>query len=149
MGSAALIEKKRRDQYYSEPYPMSVLWLLPQIFILGCAEVCTFVGLLEFFYDEATDGTRSLNTGICVCELGVGNWLSTALVKIIVASTGGEEKGWLRNDLNESRLDNFYWILMGINLVNFFVYLWVAWRYEGKECSGRNGVVVGTEGSNG
>jgi peptide/histidine transporter 3/4 len=130
MGSAALVEKKRRDD--SMPLTMSVFWLLPQIFIMGSAEVFTYVGQLEFFYNEATDGTRSISSAMFLSEIGIGSWLNTALVKIIVGATGGEERGWLRNDLNKSQVDYFYWILAGINMVNFMVFLWVAWRFKGK-----------------
>lgn len=45
MTSAALVEKKRRD--YSQPQkPISVFWLLPQFFLMGSAEVFTYVGQL-------------------------------------------------------------------------------------------------------
>lgn len=59
-------------------------------------------------------------------DIGIGSWLSTGIVKFIEGATGGEEKGWLRNNLNKSKLDYFYWILAGINGVNFLVY--VGWR---------------------
>lgn len=87
---------------------------------------------MEFFYNEATDGTRSISTAIFLSEIGLGSCLSNALVKIIERATGGQEEGWLRNDLNMSKLDYFYWILAGINGLNFFVYFWVAWRYKGR-----------------
>ena len=118
---------------------MSVFWLLPQFFLIGSAEVFTYVGQLEFFYDEATDGTRSLSSAMFLSEIGIGSWLSTAIVKIIEGTTGGEEKGWLRNTLNTSRLDYFYWVLTGINVANFFIYLWIAGLYKGK--GGANGSV--------
>ncbi|KAL5557951.1 hypothetical protein UlMin_034162 [Ulmus minor] len=145
--SAALVEKKRRDD--SKPLAMSVFWLLPQFFLIGSAEVFTYVGQLEFFYDEATDGTRSISSAMFLSEIGIGSWLSTAIVKIIERSTGGEEKGWLRNDLNKSRLDYFYWVLAAINGVNFLVYVWVAWRYKGRISA--NGIVMddGLDESNG
>ncbi|EOY14891.1 Peptide transporter 5 [Theobroma cacao] len=130
LASAALVEKKRRD--HPKPSSMSVFWLLPQFFLIGSAEVFTYVGQLEFFYDEATDGTRSISSAMFLSEIGIGSWLSTAFVKIIERATGGDQKGWLRNDLNKSRLDYFYWILTAINAVNFLDYLWVAWRYKGK-----------------
>lgn len=131
LGSAALVEKKRRD-HLNPLSKMSVFWLLPQFFLIGTAEVFTYVGQLEFFYDEATDGTRSISSAMFLSEIGIGSWLSTALVKIIDSATGGEEQGWLRHDLNMSKLDNFYWILTAINGVNFLVYLWVAQRYKGR-----------------
>ncbi|KAJ4832666.1 hypothetical protein Tsubulata_045663 [Turnera subulata] len=127
---ASLVEKKRRD---SSPLQISVFWLFPQYFLVGTAEVFTYVGQLEFFYDEATDSTRSISGAIFLSEIGLGSWLSTALVKIIEATTGGVERGWLRNTVNTSKLDNFYWVLTGINVVNFFIYLWVARRYKGKK----------------
>ena len=130
MASAALVEKKRRN--HPKPLTMSVFWLLPQYFLMGSAEVFTYVGQLEFFYDEATDGTRSISSAVFLSEFGLGSWLSSALVEIVEATTGGEEKGWLRNDINKSRLDYFYWLLAGINVVNFFIYLWIARRYKGK-----------------
>ncbi|KAF7829621.1 protein NRT1/ PTR FAMILY 8.2-like [Senna tora] len=126
---AALVEKKRRHHFSSS---MSVFWLLPQFFLIGTAEVFTYVGQLEFFYDEATDGTRSISSAMFLSEIGIGSWLSTALVNIIQASTGGQRNGWLRNDLNQSKLDYFYWILAAINGLNFLVYLMVACRYKGK-----------------
>lgn len=145
MASAALVKKRRDD---SNPLSMSVFWLFPQFFLIGSAEVFTYVGQMEFFYDEATDGTRSICSAIFLSEIGIGSWLSTALVKIIERATGGEERGWLRNDLNKSRLDYFYWILTGINLVNLLVYLWVAWSYKGRGADGsvRDELVVGLGG---
>ncbi|KAL9680745.1 hypothetical protein QQ045_012524 [Rhodiola kirilowii] len=131
MMSAALVEKMRRD-HFPKKFSMSVFWLFPQFFLMGGAEVFAYVGQLEFFYDEATDGTRSISSAMFLSGLGIGSWLSTALVKIVEATTGGQEKGWLRSNLNKSKLDNFYWILAAINAVNFLVYLWVSSSYKGK-----------------
>ncbi|KAM7274262.1 hypothetical protein ACFE04_028926 [Oxalis oulophora] len=127
--SAAVIEKKRRN----EDYPISVFWLFPQFFLMGTAEVFTYVGQLEFFYDEATDGTRSICSAMFLSEIGIGSFLNTALVNIVTKATGGEEKGWLRNGLNQSKLDYYYWILTAINLGNFFLYLLVASCYKGRQ----------------
>ncbi|KAF7140367.1 hypothetical protein RHSIM_Rhsim06G0027300 [Rhododendron simsii] len=131
MVSAALTEKRRRDD--ANPSAMSVFWLLPQFFLLGSAEVFTYVGQLEFFYDQASDGTRSLSNALFLTGIGLSAWINTALLKIIQAATGGEEMGWVRNDLNKSRLDNFYWVLATIDVVNFFAYLSVAMRFKGKD----------------
>ncbi|KAL0325505.1 UNVERIFIED_CONTAM: protein NRT1/ PTR FAMILY 8.1 [Sesamum radiatum] len=135
MVPAALVEKKRRDHSSDR---LSIFWLFPQFFLVGTAEVFTYVGQLEFFYDEATDGMRSINSAIFLSEIGIGSWLSTAIVKIVESATGGLQDGWLRNDLNASRLDYFYWILTGVNAVNFLVYLWVARRYKGRNGGGRS-----------
>ncbi|OWM80886.1 hypothetical protein CDL15_Pgr006917 [Punica granatum] len=134
MASGALVERNRRND--PNPRAVSVFWLFPQIFLMGMAEVFTYVGQLEFFYDEATDGTRSISSAMFLCEFGIGSWLNTALIKIVGGTTGGEQKGWLRNDLNSSRLDYYYWVLTGISAANFFVYLWIACRYKGKSAAG-------------
>ncbi|KAL3734652.1 hypothetical protein ACJRO7_023924 [Eucalyptus globulus] len=135
MASAALIEKRRRERSPAQ-FSMSFFWLFPQYFLIGGAEVFTYVGQLEFFYDEATDGTRSISSAVFLSEIGIGSWLSTVIVKIVGGVTGGTEKGWLRNDLNKSKLDYFYWLLTSINLVNFLVYVVVAWKYKGKNVAG-------------
>ncbi|KAJ1401324.1 PTR2 family proton/oligopeptide symporter, conserved site [Sesbania bispinosa] len=141
MAFAALVEKKRRE-HYSRPFNMSVFWLFPQFFLMGSAEVFTYVGQLEFFYDEATDGTRSIGSAMFLSEVGIGSWLSSALVKFVEATSGGQDKGWLRNDLNKSKLDYFYWILTGINALNFLIYLVVAVCHKGKGALVRDETIV-------
>ncbi|KAL4347844.1 hypothetical protein GQ457_17G012540 [Hibiscus cannabinus] len=44
--------------------PISIHWQIPQFFLLGASEVCTFIGKLEFFYNQSPDAVRSL----CVFE---------------------------------------------------------------------------------
>ncbi|KAG9456766.1 hypothetical protein H6P81_001274 [Aristolochia fimbriata] len=142
--SAAVVEKKRRDGWINSLH-MTVFWLFPQYFLIGSAEVLTYVGQLEFFYDEATDGTRSIGSAMFLSEIGIGSWLSTALVKMVERATGGEAEGWLQNSLDRSRLDYFYWLLAGINAVNFVVYVLVAWFYKGRRDRGRSGASVSDE----
>ncbi|EPS59355.1 hypothetical protein M569_15454, partial [Genlisea aurea] len=128
MATAAVVEESRRRNRPN----CSFLWLFPQYFLIGTAEVFTYVGQLEFFYDEATDGTRSISSAFFLSEIGIGSWLSTVAVKTIQRFTGDGENGWLKDDINRSKLQNFYWILTAINLANFFVYLFVAKRYRGR-----------------
>ncbi|GER35514.1 major facilitator superfamily protein [Striga asiatica] len=143
MVSAAVVERNRRSAA-GGPRP-SVFWLFPQCFLMGMAEVLAYVGQLEFFYDEATDGTRSISSALFLSEFGIGSWLSSALVEIVGRATGGAAEGWLRDDLNQSRLDYFYWLLAGINVVNFAVYLWVARRYKGRRVAEPAVAVEATE----
>lgn len=131
LATAAVIEHMRRTHTNPNPGGLSVFWLVPQFFILGGAESFTYVGQLEFFYDEATDGMKSVCGALFLSEIGIGSWFNSALVKIVERVTGTGEGGWLRDDLNKSKLDYYYAILSGISLVNLFVYVWVARRYKG------------------
>lgn len=54
--------------------PMSVFWQVPQHFLLGAAEVFTFIGQHEFFYEHAPDAMRSLFSALSLLtnSLGIG-----------------------------------------------------------------------------
>lgn len=58
------------------------------------------------------------------------------LVNIIEASPGGQGSGCPRNDLDKSRLHYFYWTVARIDIVLFFVFLWIASR-NGRKGNGR------------
>uniref|UniRef100_A0A0D3HKK9 Major facilitator superfamily (MFS) profile domain-containing protein n=1 Tax=Oryza barthii TaxID=65489 RepID=A0A0D3HKK9_9ORYZ len=130
---AAAVEVKRRRLVASSSSSamMSVFWLTPQFFLLGVVDVTSFVGLLEFFSSEASDGMKSIGSSIFYCMLGMAAWLNTMLIELVNRVTrrrGGG--GWLDGaNLNESRLDLFYWLVSGIELVAFMAYLLFAWRY--------------------
>ncbi|KAG0477854.1 hypothetical protein HPP92_012573 [Vanilla planifolia] len=153
--AAALVDFHRRRATET----LTFWWLLPQYFMLGLAESFTLVGQLEFFYDEATDGTKSISSALFLSAAGVGSWMSSLLVKVVVRATGGKERGWLRRDLNQSKLDYYYWVVCVICAMNFGIYLVVASYYKGKgqfvapsptgkdESRGKKGSIAHVEGS--
>ena len=59
------------------PIPMSVFWLGFQYFVFGIADLFNFVGLMEFFYSEATARMRSLATAFSWTSLALGYFLSS------------------------------------------------------------------------
>lgn len=132
---AAVVEARRKRISLSEPETtMSVLWLTPQFFLLGVMDVTSFVGLLEFFYSEASAGMKSIGGAIFFCILGVASWLGGFLVKAVnrttASSSHGSGHGWLAGDsLDDSHLDWFYWLLASFGLVSFLLYLCCASRY--------------------
>ncbi|XP_022767674.1 protein NRT1/ PTR FAMILY 8.1-like [Durio zibethinus] len=129
----------RKNNYYDLEYiPMSIFWQVPQYFIVGCAEVFTFIGQLEFFYDQAPDAMRSLCSALSLTTVAAGNYLSTLLVTIVTKVTTRNGKlGWIPDNLNRGHLDYFYWLLAILSLVNFVVYLWIAKWYTYKKITGR------------
>lgn len=129
----------RKNSYYDLTYiPMSIFWQVPQYFLIGCAEVFTFIGQLEFFYDQAPDAMRSLCSALSLTTVALGNYLSTLLVTIVTKITTKNGKlGWIPDNLNRGHLDYFYWLLAILSLLNFLVYLWIAKWYTYKKATGR------------
>lgn len=136
---AALVEMKRKrvaeeSGLMDSPIgiPMSVFWLTLQFFFLGIVDVTSFVGLLEFFYSEASTGMKSIGSSIFYCMLGVSAWFVTLLIEFVnrVTRHGDGKGGWLDGaNLNRSKLDSFYWLVSVLALVSFLVYLFWARRY--------------------
>ncbi|MED6213968.1 hypothetical protein PIB30_098566 [Stylosanthes scabra] len=132
MVSAALMEKKRRDAAVIHNKTISIFWITPQFLIFGLSEMFTAVGLIEFFYKQPLKGMQAFLTAITYCSYSFGFYLSSVLVsltnKITSGSSGG---GWLHhNNLNQDRLDLFYWLLASLSFLNFFNYLFWSWWYS-------------------
>ncbi|KAI4321542.1 hypothetical protein MLD38_034910 [Melastoma candidum] len=112
------------------PLPMSVFWLGYQYAIFGAADMFTLVGILEFFYAESSAGMKSLATAISWSSLAFGYFISSVAVQVVNKLSGG----WLaNNNLNRDKLNYFYWLLAGLSIVNFGVYLWCASWYRYKK----------------
>ncbi|CAL5031604.1 unnamed protein product [Urochloa decumbens] len=104
---SALVEKKRCDASSGEAFG--------------------YVGQLEFFIREAPERMKSMSTGLFLTTLSMGFYLSSALVGAVGAATGG---AWVRDNLDEGRLDLFYWMLAVFGVLNFVVFLWFSSRHE-------------------
>ncbi|EMS66817.1 Peptide transporter PTR5 [Triticum urartu] len=114
--------------------PISIFWQVPQYFIIGAAEVFTFVGQLEFFYDQAPDAMRSMCSALSLTTVALGNYLSTLLVTVVAKlTTRGGKQGWIPDNLNVGHLDYFFWLLAALSLLNFAVYLLIASWYTYKK----------------
>ncbi|KAM5560354.1 protein NRT1/ PTR FAMILY 8.1-like [Rosa sericea] len=128
-----LNEVKRHNYYDLKHIPMSIFWQVPQYFIIGCAEVFTFIGQLEFFYEQAPDAMRSLCSALALITTALGNYLSTFLVNIVTdVSTRNGKAGWIPDNLNYGRLDYFFWLLAVLSVLNLGFYLMVARWYTYK-----------------
>ncbi|KAJ7537662.1 hypothetical protein O6H91_11G016200 [Diphasiastrum complanatum] len=138
---AALVEKKRintakHHSLLDNPtarIPLKVYWIAPQYLMFGIAETFTLVGLLEFFYSEAPPSMCTMATSLTYVSLALGNFSSSALVSLVQKTTKGRapsDPGWLPNNLNRSKLSNFYWLLAALNTLSFVNYLFWAWRYK-------------------
>ncbi|KAH9614430.1 hypothetical protein KSS87_002813 [Heliosperma pusillum] len=146
MVSAALVERKRLNIVDTDPnmssLSMSVFWLAPQFVIVGVADGFTYVGLQEYFYDQVPDSMRSIGIALYLSVIGAANFVSSLLIATIARVTGKAGNSWFGKDLNSSRLDNFYWFLAVIAVLNLLVYVMLARRYKYKSVEKRADVVV-------
>ncbi|XP_031485958.1 protein NRT1/ PTR FAMILY 8.1-like [Nymphaea colorata] len=132
------LDRVKKHNYYDLKHmPMSIFWQVPQYFLIGAAEVFTFVGQLEFFYDQAPDAMRSMCSALSLMTVALGNYLSSLLVTIIIHVTTRHGKlGWIPNNLNHGHLDYFFWLLAVLSILNFLVYLCIARWYKYKKTTG-------------
>ncbi|BFI30524.1 protein MpNPF13 [Marchantia polymorpha subsp. ruderalis] len=141
MGVSALVEAKRlqvarryglleAQDEETAPVPLSIMWLIPQYFLVGISEVFTYIGLMEMFYDECPESLRSVSNAIQLLTNSLGSYFSTILITVVNKVTR-KDGGWISNDnLNTGHLDRFYWLMVVLSLINFLLYVFFAIRYK-------------------
>ncbi|CAK8578268.1 unnamed protein product [Lathyrus sativus] len=116
--------------------PLSVFWQIPQYFLLGASEVFTFIGQLEFFYEESPDAMRTLCSALPLLCFSLGNYLSSFMLTIVTYfTTQGGRLGWIPDNLNNGHLDYFFLLLSGLSLLNMCIYIVAAKMYKQKKIS--------------
>ncbi|EFJ17256.1 hypothetical protein SELMODRAFT_115215 [Selaginella moellendorffii] len=127
-----------------KPVPMTIVWQLPQIVILGIAETFTYIGQLEFFYEQAPDSMRSLGTAVALTTFGLGNYLNGFLIMVVsrVTSNGGSSPGWIPDNLNLGHLNFYYDLLAFLSACNLVWYLIFAKAFKYRESSGRTSCLL-------
>jgi peptide/histidine transporter 3/4 len=112
--------------------PISVFWLVPQYCLHGVAEVFMSVGHLEFLFDQSPESMRSSATALYCITTAIGNYMGTLLVSLVHKYTG-KENNWLPDrNLNRGRLDYYYFLISGIQVINLIYYVICAWFYTYK-----------------
>lgn len=135
---AGLVEKMRRDSAIAAGQPdgiapITVMWLAPQLILMGFAEAFSFIGQIEFYYKEFPQNMKSVANSLFSVTAGLSNYLSSALVMILHDHTGRHGRpDWLTADINQARVDYFYYLIAGLGVLNLIYYLIVAQRYEYK-----------------
>ncbi|KAI3526579.1 hypothetical protein L1887_05836 [Cichorium endivia] len=109
--------------------PLSIFILLPQFALMGIADSFLEVAKLEFFYDQAPEGMKSLGTAYWTTSIGIGYFLSSFILSTVANVTKRNgHKGWILDDLNESRIDYYYGFYAVLSFVNLLFFL-VAAKY--------------------
>ncbi|CAL5435263.1 unnamed protein product [Camellia sinensis] len=137
---SAIVEMKRKavaadHNLLDQPtavIPITVFWLLPQYCISGIAVVFLSVGHMEFLYDESPESMRSTSTALYWIAISVGSYMGTLMVSLIHKYTGND-RNWLPDrNLNRGRLENYYWLMGGIQVINLLYFVVCAWFYTYK-----------------
>ncbi|MBA0603820.1 hypothetical protein Gorai_001981 [Gossypium raimondii] len=107
--------------------PLTIFILLPQFALMGVADSLVEVAKLEFFYDQAPDGMKSLGTSYFTSSLGIGHFLGSSILTTVsnITMTNGHT-GWILDNLNISHLDYYYAFLAAMGSLNFIFFLIVA-----------------------
>ncbi|KAF7809186.1 protein NRT1/ PTR FAMILY 2.13-like [Senna tora] len=135
---AGLIEKMRRDSANANPNPLgiapvSVMWLAPQLILMGMCEAFNIIGQIEFFNKQFPEHMKSVGNSLFSASFGAANYVSSIVVTAVHGATRREKHpDWLTNDINEGRMDYFYYLIAVIAALNLIYFIYVARRYRYK-----------------
>ncbi|KAK7362163.1 hypothetical protein VNO77_04267 [Canavalia gladiata] len=135
---SGIVEIKRREMAISfgasdGVAPMSVLWLAPQFMLLAGCHVFATVGYTEFFNKESPNGLKSIANALLCLNVSAASNLSSFMVNIIHSFTGNQDKpDWLDSDINKGKMENFYFVIAILGVLNMWYFIFCAHRYHYK-----------------
>ncbi|GAB4843987.1 hypothetical protein Ancab_013951 [Ancistrocladus abbreviatus] len=138
--SAFVVARKEKIQRKHNPngedmtLPMSVFWLVPQMFMLGVVEGLAVDGVSSFFHHELPGSMRRYAALFTEVIIGVGVTLSAAL-SCLARLLGSR----LYDSIDSSSVSpsrNFYMTLAVVSFLNLVIYVFVASRWITKRTHG-------------
>ncbi|KAJ0613169.1 putative proton-dependent oligopeptide transporter family, MFS transporter superfamily [Helianthus annuus] len=136
MALSALVESKRLTTARTHKLtgnsivPMSVFWM-------GVGVTFMFPGQVMFYYQEFPKSIKSTAAAMVAVVSGTAYYLGTAVVDLIRKTTG-----WLPDGINDGRMDNVYWLLAVVGLINFGYYLVCSWMYKYQNVENKEPITV-------
>ncbi|KAJ4974092.1 hypothetical protein NE237_007266 [Protea cynaroides] len=129
------VEHRRRDlalkDHNSYVAPMSFAWLVPQLMLSGLTEAFMAIPMMEFLTMKLPESMRTIAGSIFFLGIAFANYISTSVVNTVQYVTkrdGGE--AWLGgHDLNNNRLDYYYYIIALLGVINFIYFIAFAGRH--------------------
>ncbi|KAK6123271.1 hypothetical protein DH2020_042985 [Rehmannia glutinosa] len=155
---SGLVEKHRRIVAFTRPTlglvarkgavsSMSGNWLIPQLVIGGLSEGFAIIGLVELFYKQFPENMRSLGPSFLISGFALSSYLSSVLISVVHQTTKiGDGSNWLAEDLNQGRLDYFYYLIAGLEIVNLGYFLVCAKWYKYRSTDNSSPMDVAKEG---
>ena len=97
---------------------------------LGISVSSSLLGL-EFAYSQSPENLKGVVMGSFLVTSAFGNYLTSLLV--VIVRSASNSKWYPSNDLNNGKLEYFFFLLAGITIVTFAVFTFVASRYTYKK----------------
>lgn len=130
---SGLVERDRRAVANDGAHIMSVMWLTPQLVVMGLCEAFNIIGQIEFYNKEFPEHLRSMANSLFFCSFAGSSYLSSLVITVVHKTTRTKDHpDWLTEDLNAGKLDYFYFLLAGMGGLNFLYFLFCAGRYRYK-----------------
>ncbi|KAK8306154.1 hypothetical protein V6Z11_D03G107900 [Gossypium hirsutum] len=141
---SAIVEDRRRALALSNPIgidskkrsisSLSTMWLIPQLTLIGLSEAFTLIGLIEFYYKQFPENMRSIAGSFTFIGLALSSYLSSFLISVVHKISERSQTGdWLPEDLNKGKLDYFYYLVAGLEVMNLGYFIMCANWYKYKE----------------
>ncbi|CAN1793153.1 Protein NRT1/ PTR FAMILY 1.2 [Linum perenne] len=115
------VEKRRR---VSPMGTMSGSWLIPQLAMLGIGEALYMMGMLDFFNSRFPESMKSLGNAL----LSLGQCIGMLTAAFLLGQLRRHTL-WVQEDINNGHLENYYWFVAGLSLLNFCYFLICSWAH--------------------
>ncbi|CAN1157529.1 Protein NRT1/ PTR FAMILY 1.1 [Linum perenne] len=115
------VEKRRR---VAPMGTMSGNWLIPQLAMLGIGEALYMMGMLDFFNSRFPESMKSLGNAL----LSLGQCIGMLAAAFLLGQLRRHTR-WVQEDINNGHLENYYWFVAGLSLLNFCYFLICSWAH--------------------
>lgn len=133
MVSAGIVERRRKVIMGISHAPMSAMWLAPQYVMLGFTEVFTTIGYIEFYNSESPEKMKSIGNSLQYLVTAFSTYAGILVMNVVHKVTHKKGRSdWLNDDINDGRLDYYYFLIAVLGALNLVYLFFCVKRYRYK-----------------